>query len=341
MRLDDSREAGLLNPGTQYSSLEMQMSEFDVPMSRRPKSRSRCYVVSACIVLVAIAAIVTVSVSVDGTRSGRGDGSESDETRKQDFEPAPSPETVIPAGGWTSSPPAPPVGGSLAPPSQSPSPALESPSPSLESPQSIAAPPSLESPPLPAFAPSPYFSAYPPIRFETICNTTIDPAVCLKVFAGNPNSNKVDLQQWTMMTMEAAEQALNESYVLALGLTDENPGNVALQQCIDVFSMALDEVTSSEYIVAEIDVHNPGPAATDAAMSLTAASTDHDTCQEGIDDAGPFKGSDQITGDRANHVDTLLSIALTFVDELSSGDSTHHRRLLSVESRLFPGKRLL
>lgn len=314
MRLEDSREAGLLNPGTQYSSLEMQMSEFDVPMSRRPKSRSRCYAVSACIVLVAVAAIVTVSVSVDGTRGGR---SESAETRTQDssFAPAPSPETLIPAGGWASSPPAPPVRGST-PPSLPPpleSPPLES--PPLESPP-LESPP-LESPPLPAFAPSPYSSASPPIRFETICNKTIDAGVCLKMFAENPNSNKADLQQWTLMTMEAAEQALNESYVLAVGLTDVNPGNVALQQCIDVFSMALDEVTSSEYIVADIDVHNPGPAATDAAMSLTAASTDHDTCQQGIDDVGPFTGSDQITGDRANHVDTLLSIALTFVEELS------------------------
>lgn len=167
------------------------------------------------------------------------------------------------------------------------------------------------------------------------------------------------------MSMEAAEQALNESFILAVGLTDKNRGNVALQQCIDVFTEALSLVESSMHKVAGMDVHNPGPTATDVVQSVTAAMTYHDTCQQGIDDVGPFTGSDQITGDRANHVDTLLSIALTFTDNLSTAyvDPNHHRRLLSIEStaerimlgrrgllatqtsqrlgRLFPGKRLL
>ncbi|KAG0504111.1 hypothetical protein KC19_8G059400 [Ceratodon purpureus] len=339
MRLDDSREAGLLNRSTEYSSLEMQMSEFDVPMSRRPKGRARCYGVSACIVIIAVVAIVSVAVA-GGKSSGSGDDSTEAEMRKQhaNYAPAPSPEeSSFPGGGWASSPPAPPLSGSTEP--------IASPLSPLEASPSMEAPPSLESP-IPAFAPGPYSSGYHLMRYETICTKTIDPAVCLKLFASNLNSNKVDLQQWTIMTMEASQKALNESYNLAMGLTDKNPDNVALKQCIDVFGMAMEEVESSMFIVADIDVHNPGPAASDVAVSLTAAATDHDTCQEGIDEVGPFDGSDTITGDRAQHVDTLLSIALTFVDNLAIGDSNHHRRLLNIESsqrlvRLFPGKRLL
>jgi len=144
------------------------------------------------------------------------------------------------------------------------------------------------------------------------------------------------------MTMEAAEQALNESFTLAMSLKAENYENVALEQCIEVFSEALVLVNESMYVIADMDVHNPGASAADVQVSLNAAMTDHDTCQDGIDDVGPFPGSDQITGEQARHVDTLLSISLTFFNELiaTSEDPNHNRRrLLQVESAAGLGRR--
>lgn len=175
-------------------------------------------------------------------------------------------------------------------------------------------------------------------------SSTRDPAVCLNLFASNSNASKVDFQQWTIMTMEAAEQALNESYALAMNLKEANYENVALEQCIDVFSEALVLVNESMYVLADMDVHNPGTPASDIREALNAAMTDHDTCQAGIDDVGPFPGSDQITGEQARHVDTLLSISLTFFNELipPADDPFHHRRLLGTQTtarRVILGRR--
>lgn len=136
------------------------------------------------------------------------------------------------------------------------------------------------------------------------------------------------------MAMEAAAHALNESYVLAQGIKKKTEGNAALQQCIDVFADALEEVNTSMSLVAAMDIHKPGSTGADVQTFMSAAMTDQDTCQEGIDEVGPFPGSDQITGKQAKHVDTLLSIALTFVNHLttSSIDPDHHRRLLHTKS---------
>ena len=144
---------------------------------------------------------------------------------------------------------------------------------------------------------------------------------------------KGDLKQWTVMAMEEAERALNESYVLAKGMKEGNEGNVALQQCIDMFGDALGNVNTSMLLVSTMDVHNPGKAGDDVQTFMSAAMTDFDTCGEGVDDVGSFPGSDKITGQHAKHVDTMLSIALTFVNHLteSNTDHNHHRRLLHIK----------
>jgi pectinesterase inhibitor-like protein len=136
------------------------------------------------------------------------------------------------------------------------------------------------------------------------------------------------------MAMEAAERALNESYILAEGLKKKTlEGNAALQQCIDVFADALENVNTSMSLVAAMDDdHNPGA---DVQTLMSAALTNHDTCQEGIDEVGPFPGCDQITGKQSKHVDTMLSIALTFVNHLTTSTTEpdrHHRRLLLTKS---------
>lgn len=168
MRLDDSREAGLLNSSTQYASLEtsMRMGEFDVPMSRRPKSWSRWCAMSACIALTAVVAVVLASVS-GGMSDGQND-TKSAEVQKQhaSFAPAPSPQlSSSPGTGWVSSSPAPPLGG-FTEPVTSPLASPQSPTPA------IGAPPSLGTASTPAFAPGPSSSGYTEIRYETICNTT-------------------------------------------------------------------------------------------------------------------------------------------------------------------------
>ncbi|XP_024401719.1 uncharacterized protein [Physcomitrium patens] len=343
MRLEDSRGAGLLSSSTQYASLEtsLQMSEFDVPMSRRSKGRSRCYAVSFCIVLIAVAAIVSGTI-VGGKKNAQDTSSDSSPIRHEHGKISPAPSPIEDSGygdGWASSPPAPTIEASSDPvssPKQPPSPSSQpspspSPSPSRQSPS-----PSISAPP-PAFGPSTHQTPYDQVRYETICNKTIDPTVCLTVFASNPNSKKVDLQQWTLMSMEAASHAMNESLILAQGLAPVNPDNAALQQCIEVFSEALDLVNISMHIIAGMDAQAPGTAGTDALSSMSAAMTNQDTCQEGIDDLGPFPGSDKITGDQAKHVNKLLSIALTFVNELTGAGedpNNHHRRLLQIKSSL-------
>lgn len=180
---------------------------------------------------------------------------------------------------------------------------------------------------------------------------TRDPAVCLNLFASNPNSSKVDFQQWTIMTMEVAEQALNESLTLAINLKETNYENVALEQCIDVFSEALVLVNQSTYVLADMDVEYPGTTGADIREALNAAMTNHDTCQDGINDIGAFPGSEQITGEQARRVNTYLSIALTFFNELIApsedtipDDPHNRRRLLEIEStarRLILGRRAL
>ena len=154
------------------------------------------------------------------------------------------------------------------------------------------------------------------------------------MFRSNPNSQEGDLKQWTVMALEAAEHALNESYILAKGMKKENEGNVALQQCIEVFADALENVDTSISLVAGMDIHNPGKTGNDVQTYMSAAITNQDTCEEGIDDVGPFPGSEKITGQQAKHVDTLLSIALTFVNYLTTPtmDRYHHRRLLHIKS---------
>lgn len=170
-----------------------------------------------------------------------------------------------------------------------------------------------------------------------------DPEVCINIFASNPNSAKVDFQQWTVMTMEASEQALNESYTIAMTLRDPSYENVALEQCIDVFSEALVLLNESMYVLADMDVHNPGAPAADIQVALNAAMTDHDTCQDGIDDVGSFPGSDRITGVQGRRVDTLLSISLTFFNELlaAADDPNRHRRRLLLHLQSFLGRRAL
>lgn len=152
------------------------------------------------------------------------------------------------------------------------------------------------------------------------------------MFRSYPNSNKaLNLQQLTETAMEAAEHALNESYMRAQAIKMRSPGNAALEQCVDVFADALDDVKTSLSLVAAMDDHNPGTSGADVQTFMSAAMTNQDTCQEGIDEVGPFPGSDQITGAQAKNVDTMLSIALTFVNHLTT-EPDHHRRLLLTKS---------
>lgn len=164
---------------------------------------------------------------------------------------------------------------------------------------------------------------------------------CLNMIRSSPNSYRGDLKQWTVTAMKAAGHALNESYILAQGMEKKNKGNVALQQCIDVFADALDNVNTSMNLVASMDVHNPGTDGDDVQTFMSAAMTNYDTCKEGIEDVGSFPGSDEITGQQAKHVDTMLSIALTFVNHLMTPamDRNRHRRLLHIEAMSGSGRR--
>lgn len=153
------------------------------------------------------------------------------------------------------------------------------------------------------------------------------------MFRSYPNSNKaLNLQQSTETAMEAAEDALNVSYMRAQAMKKRSQGNAALEQCVEVFADALDDVKTSLSLVAGMDDHNPGTSGADVLTFMSAAMTNQDTCQEGIDEVGPFPGSDQITGAQAKSVDTMLSIALTFANHLTTPEPDHHRRLLLTKS---------
>lgn len=162
---------------------------------------------------------------------------------------------------------------------------------------------------------------------------TRDPKACLAIFATNPNARKVDLQQWTIMTMEAANTAVNESYTLTKSMEKANFGNDALNQCLEVFADSLDQLNTSMYLVADMNLHAPGNTGVDVQTFMSAAMTDQDTCLQGISEVGGWPGSDAISGARADRVNTLLSISLSFVDALTKSlvDPNHHRRLLEIE----------
>lgn len=289
-------------------------------MFKKPKIEKRpCFAVSICMGMIFIAALVCFFVAVwkkfilHDSKHGHS------QKMPQIFAQAPGPQAFTISGnghGWASSPPAPAV--EARPPVPSPLPTSFSvigPAPSSHS----------------SYSPSLYLEPY-----EVICNKTVDRAVCLNLFRSYPNSHKVmNLQQSTLTAMEAADHALNESYVLAQGMKKRTEGNVntALQQCIEVFADALENVNTSLSLVAAMDENNlGGSAGADVQSFMSAAMTNHDTCQEGIDDVGPFPGCEQIIGTQAKHVDTMLSIALTFVTHLSGSDGDHHRRLLHSET---------
>jgi hypothetical protein len=115
MRIEDSREAGLLNAATvEYSSFETtkQGSEFDVPVAKRSQGKKRGYAVSVCIVLVAIAAIVSAAVVIGKKTERDGSKSRGIQIEPQSSAPAPGPQKYAGLGAitaWASSPPAPVV----------------------------------------------------------------------------------------------------------------------------------------------------------------------------------------------------------------------------------------
>lgn len=129
MKLDDSRNARLLDPSTQYASLEtsMQMFELVLPLFRRLKSWSRFYAISACIALISVAAIVS-GITVRGGRNPSKDHHVLRDHRK--LSPGPSPVQNSDIGdGWTTSFHAPavetlskPVSSALRSPESSPTP---------------------------------------------------------------------------------------------------------------------------------------------------------------------------------------------------------------------------
>lgn len=168
----------MLNPSTQYSSLEMQMSEFDVPMSRRRRSRSWCYVISVVFALIAVAAIVSVSVAGGKRNAQDDDPDKSDHVRSgpvRNMAPAPSPEFLTPESGFASAPPA-PAFATTEPVSSPPAtlePVASPPASSPPLPPLQSAPPSVGTPPVAALAPSPYSSGFDEIRYETVCNETM------------------------------------------------------------------------------------------------------------------------------------------------------------------------
>lgn len=135
------------------------------------------------------------------------------------------------------------------------------------------------------------------------------------------------------MTMEAANTAVNESYTLTKSMQKANYGNDALIQCLEVFADSLDQLNTSMYLVADMNLHAPGTTGVDVQTFMSAAMTDQDTCLQGISEVGGWPGSDLISGARADHVNALLSISLSFVDALTKSliDPNHHRRLLEIE----------
>jgi hypothetical protein len=136
------------------------------------------------------------------------------------------------------------------------------------------------------------------------------------------------------MVMQMSEQAVNESVSLALQMSHlrENHGSVALEQCIEVLMDSLDQINSSMYLVVDMELH-PSPATeSDVQTYMSAAMTDIDTCQQGVSDVGGWSGSAELCGSRADHINQLLSISLTFVNVLGNSEfgSGHNRRLLTV-----------
>ncbi|CAK9219333.1 unnamed protein product, partial [Sphagnum troendelagicum] len=195
--------------------------------------------------------------------------------------------------------------------------------------------------PAPAPAPQSYYNALAPIPgtvdnlvLDQLCSSTMYPQLCSEIFHAIPGAQKGDLQQWTVMVMQMSEQAVNESVSLALQMSHlrENHGSVALEQCIEVLMDSLDQINSSMYLVADMELH-PSPATeSDVQTYMSAAMTDIDTCQQGVSDVGGWSGSAELCGPRADHINQLLSISLTFVNVLGNSEfgSGHNRRLLTV-----------
>lgn len=156
------------------------------------------------------------------------------------------------------------------------------------------------------------------------------PTLCTSLFASNPHAQKVDIQQWAIIAMQSAESAVNESYSLIVNMEKGNSGNSAYMTCQQVMADSLDQVNTSMYLVADMDPSSPGTTLADVQTYMSAAMTDQDTCQQGISEVGGWPGSDSISGARADHVNSLLSISLTFVNALQTSGN-HHRRLLVLD----------
>jgi len=158
MRVEDSREAGLLNSSNQYSSLETtrRMSGLDIPVSRRSNGKRQCYTVSTCIVLVAVVAIASACV-VTWKKYAQDDSNNGHiRNEPQSIAEAPGPQEYTTSGaghGWAGSGPAPAV--QATEPVASP----------LPSPFYVISPA-----PMPTSSYSPSFDENP---YEIICNKTM------------------------------------------------------------------------------------------------------------------------------------------------------------------------
>jgi len=94
------------------------------------------------------------------------------------------------------------------------------------------------------------------------------PDTCYKTFAAIPDAEKGDLQQWTILAINASAQAVNESLTLALQMQSRQDGNMALEQCIDLERDSLDRLNATMFLVAEMNLRSPEK--TDALTYMSA-----------------------------------------------------------------------
>ncbi|CAK9230077.1 unnamed protein product [Sphagnum troendelagicum] len=325
-----------------YSKVESSAhSEFDMPLNFRAQRKAgKCRSVAVCVVLLLVAGAIVLGVLRAGRPRHDDSTDEDQELTDQssiDNQSDPALAASSPAPSETDAPseeeqqeqqPYDPSQEELPSDEEEfePSTAAED-ATRDEAYAPNAAPDAPTEPELHAYGPA---AAVAALSLEDFCDVTAYPDTCYKTFAAIPNAEKGDLQQWTILAINASAQAVNESLTLALQMQSRQDGNMALEQCIDLERDSLDRLNATMFLVAEMNLRSPEK--TDALTYMSAVMTNEDTCQDGINEVGGWQGSDKLTGAIHHQIAELLDISLSFTNSLATSelDADHHRRLLQI-----------